>query len=133
MAGRGKKVGAKPKRPKSKWARAGLVFPVGHVERQLKLGFIGPTVGEETAVYLGAIIQSVCAEVSGNACRDNERSPRVAPRHVLSAVRHDEELNSLLAGATIGERRPAPRPASLSPNKTTNHYSKDYSVRSQES
>lgn len=39
-------------------------------------------------------------ELAGNAARDNKRN-RIIPRHVLLAVRNDEELGKLLAGVTI--------------------------------
>lgn len=39
-------------------------------------------------------------ELAGNAARDNKKS-RIIPRHVLLAVRNDEELGKLLAGVTI--------------------------------
>lgn len=39
-------------------------------------------------------------ELAGNAARDNKKS-RIVPRHVLLAVRNDEELGKLLQGVTI--------------------------------
>lgn len=39
-------------------------------------------------------------ELAGNAARDNKKS-RIIPRHVLLAVRNDEELGKLLQGVTI--------------------------------
>ena len=39
-------------------------------------------------------------ELAGNAARDNKKN-RIVPRHVLLAVRNDEELGKLLAGVTI--------------------------------
>lgn len=39
-------------------------------------------------------------ELSGNACHDN-KGKRIAPRHILLAVRKDDELNELLKGVTI--------------------------------
>ena len=38
--------------------------------------------------------------MAGNAARDNKKN-RIIPRHVLSAMRNDEKLGKLLAGATI--------------------------------
>lgn len=39
-------------------------------------------------------------ELSGNAARDNKKN-RINPRHVLLAVRNDDELAKLLQGVTI--------------------------------
>jgi histone H2A len=39
-------------------------------------------------------------ELAGNAARDNKKS-RIIPRHVLLAIRNDDELGKLLSGVTI--------------------------------
>ncbi|KAG7553866.1 Histone H2A [Arabidopsis suecica] len=44
-------------------------------------------------------------ELAGNAARDNKKN-RIIPRHVLLAVRNDEELGTLLKGVTIAKHKP---------------------------
>lgn len=92
----------------SRSKRAGIVFPVGRVERHLRLGRYGERLGKTAAVYLAAVLEYLSAEVlelSGNACRDNKRM-RITPRHILQAVGNDEELcrfmccsRNIIAGA----------------------------------
>ncbi|KAK7945464.1 hypothetical protein WMY93_001192 [Mugilogobius chulae] len=123
MSGRGKKA-AVPKPPKSamsKSTRAGLSFPVGRLHRLLRKGNFAERIGAGAAVYLAAVLEYLCAEIlelAGNASRDNKKS-RIAPRHILLAVRNDEELNKLLAGVTISDGGVIPNiQASLLPKKT---------------
>ena len=58
--------------------------------------------------------------MAGNAARDNKKN-RIIPRHVLLAIRNDEELGKLLAGVTIahGGVLPNINPVLL-PKKTAN-------------
>ena len=123
MSGRGKKVAAVQKTQMSRSSRAGLTFPVGRIHRLLKKGNYAHRVGNGSAVYLTAVLEYLCAEIlelAGNASRDNKKR-RIAPRHILLAVKNDEELNILLAGVTISEGGVIPNiQASLLPKKTLN-------------
>ena len=87
----------------SRSAKAGLQFPVGRVHRNLRKGRIAARIGAGAPVYLAAVLEYVVAEVlelAGNAARDNKKK-RVVPRHILLAVRSDEELNKLFANVTV--------------------------------
>lgn len=56
-------------------------------------------------MYLAAVLEYLTAEIlelAGNACRDNKRN-RIIPRHILLAVRNDNELNKLFADAIISQ------------------------------
>lgn len=104
MSGRGKGGKARAAR-KSRSAKAGLQFPVARVHRFLRSGNYAKKIGAGASVYLAAVMEYLAAEVlelSGNASRDNNRK-RIIPRHLLLAVRNDEELNQLLAKVTIAQ------------------------------
>ena len=119
--------GARSK-PVSRSFKAGLQFPVGRVGRFLKKGRYSQRIGTGAPVYLAAVLEYLAAEVpflslyfyltiyslfsskwvlqfqvlelAGNAARDNKKT-RIIPRHLLLAVRNDEELGKLLKGVTI--------------------------------
>ncbi|XP_074551902.1 histone H2A-like [Halichoeres trimaculatus] len=121
MSGRGKKALPKAKSSVSRSSRAGITFPVGRMHRLLKRGSYAERVGNGSAVYLAAVLEYLCAEIlelAGNASRDNKKL-RIAPRHILLAVKNDEELNKLLAGVTMSEGGVIPNiQAVLLPKKT---------------
>ncbi|XP_030476956.1 histone H2A.1 [Syzygium oleosum] len=93
----------KRKQAVSKSVKAGLQFPVGRIARFLKKGRYAQRTGSGAPIYLAAVLEYLAAEVlelAGNAARDNKKT-RINPRHVLLAVRNDEELGKLLQGVTI--------------------------------
>ncbi|KQK22304.1 histone H2A [Brachypodium distachyon] len=99
----GRKAGGPRKKSVTRSVRAGLQFPVGRIGRYLKKGRYAQRVGTGAPVYMAAVLEYLAAEVlelAGNAARDNKKS-RIIPRHVLLAVRNDDELGKLLAGVTI--------------------------------
>ena len=101
--GRGGKGKSSASRPVSRATRAGLQFPVGRIARFMKQGRHAERVGAGAPVYLAAVLEYLAAEVlelAGNAAKDSKKS-RIIPRHIQLAVRNDEELNKLLANATI--------------------------------
>ena len=104
MSGKGKGGrGKKGAKGTSKAAKAGLQFPVARLNRFLKKGKYAARVGVGAGVYMGAVLEYLCAEIlelAGNAARDNKKS-RIIPRHITLAVRNDEELNKFLSGVTV--------------------------------
>ncbi|KAF9605740.1 hypothetical protein IFM89_018136 [Coptis chinensis] len=102
-SGRGARKGGERKKSVTKSVKSGLQFPVGRVARYLKKGRYSQRVGTGAPIYLAAVMEYLAAEVlelAGNAARDNKKN-RIIPRHVLLAVRNDDELGKLLAGVTI--------------------------------
>ncbi|GLT47651.1 hypothetical protein SLA2020_213310 [Shorea laevis] len=99
----GGRSGGQRKKAVSKSVKAGLQFPVGRVARFLKRGRYAERYGAGAPIYLAAVLEYLAAEVlelAGNAARDNKKN-RINPRHVLLAIRNDEELGKLLQGVTI--------------------------------
>ncbi|KAG6702205.1 hypothetical protein I3843_07G020100 [Carya illinoinensis] len=120
--GAGGRRGGDRKKSVSKSIKAGLQFPVGRIARYLKKGRYAQRTGSGAPIYLAAVLEYLAAEVlelAGNAARDNKKN-RINPRHVLLAVRNDEELGKLLQGVTIasGGVLPNINPILL-PKKTT--------------
>ncbi|KAI3801459.1 hypothetical protein L1987_29564 [Smallanthus sonchifolius] len=99
----GRKGGGPRKKAVTRSIRAGLQFPVGRIGRYLKNGRYAKRVGTGAPIYLAAVLEYLAAEVlelAGNAARDNKKN-RIIPRHVLLAIRNDDELGKLLSGVTI--------------------------------
>jgi histone H2A len=99
--GRGKKTG--DAKSVSRSNKAGLSFPVGRISRFLRTGRYAKRVGSGAPVYMAAVLEYLCAEtleLAGNAARDQNKKT-IMPRHVLLAIRTDEELNKLLSGVTV--------------------------------
>ncbi len=54
---------------------------------------------------MAAVLEYLAAEVlelAGNAAKDNKKT-RIVPRHILLAIRNDEELNKLMSNTTIAD------------------------------
>ena len=82
----------------------GIIFDVAAVAAaSSKLSNGMATLTGEAAVFLAAVAEYLAAELlelSGNAARDC-RSNQISPRHINLAIRGDEELVNLMAGAVV--------------------------------
>ncbi|KAF8062042.1 protein-ribulosamine 3-kinase [Scenedesmus sp. PABB004] len=104
MSGRGKgKSQGERKKAVSHSLKSGLSFPVGRIARYLRKGRYADRLGAGAPVYVAAVLEYLAAEVlelSGNAAHDNKKN-RILPRHVMLAIRNDEELSKLLGNVHI--------------------------------
>ena len=90
--------------------RSGLTFPAVRVRRNMIKGRFGKKVHSSAGLFLAAVLEYLTAEIlelSGNAASDNKKK-LLTPRHVQMAIRHDEELDSLLQDVTISRGRVIP-------------------------
>ncbi len=82
----------------SQSVRAGISFPIGRIGRYMRSKKYSTRTGAGAPVFLGAVLEYLCAEVlesAGDVCKESGRS-RIAPRHIELAVRSDNDLNRYL-------------------------------------
>lgn len=105
-----KKRSAGAKKSASKSAKLDLVFPVGRIGSLLRRGQFARRVGASAAVYLAAVLEYLTAELleltvkaATPAKKDGKQGavPRLNPRILTLAVRHDEDLGALLKNVTV--------------------------------
>merc|ERR1712179_759591 len=88
---------ASRKKPVSKSVKAGLQWPVRKTAAKKATGM---KVSVKAAVMAAAANEYICAEIMelcGNAAKDNKRNT-MKPRHLMLAIKNDEELNKLITG-----------------------------------
>ena len=90
---------------KSVSAKAGLTFPVGRVSTMLRGGRFAKRVGASAGVYLTAVLEYLTAELlelsAKVVAQSKKKSKRITPRAITMAVRHDDDLGSLLKDVTL--------------------------------
>ncbi|GET88346.1 histone H2A, putative [Leishmania tarentolae] len=89
----------------SKSAKAGLIFPVGRVGAMMRRGQYARRIGASGAVYLAAVLEYLTAELLElsvkAAAQSGKKRCRLNPRTVMLAVRHDDDIGTLLKNVTL--------------------------------
>ncbi|KAM9957753.1 hypothetical protein ACTFIW_012724 [Dictyostelium discoideum] len=101
-----KKVNKRVK-PVPKSTKAGLIFPVGRIHRMLKNKVPLKRVSILSSVYLAAILEYLASEVLeltisqvSIQSKEYHNVRRISPRHLLLAIKTDEELDNLIRVST---------------------------------
>ena len=108
MAGKTpKKGGRKSRSGKSKGVshskKAGTMFPVGRLNRMIKQGRYSARTGRSAGVFMAAVLEYVTAELlelAGNICLERKKK-LITPKDINIGMRGDEELQKLMANASI--------------------------------
>ena len=77
----------------------------------MRTGKYAKRVGKTAPVYLAAVLEYLVAEIidlSGNFAKEDKRQ-RITPKHVMFAVKTDEELTKLLKNVNISGAGVIPR------------------------
>ncbi|XP_010573751.1 PREDICTED: histone H2A-beta, sperm-like [Haliaeetus leucocephalus] len=96
----------------SRSSRAGLLFPVSRVDRQLRRGRFAERLGARAPVYLAAVLQWVTHKTMDAAGKISKKSKqqRISPSHLQAAARKSSLLKQLLRGGVPRRgRRAVPR------------------------
>lgn len=89
----------------SRSVRAGVIFPVGRVERHLKELRIANRVSKSTAVYLAAVLEYVINEVIIISVTQTQsrKAKRIRPLDIRRAMLGDKDFFDLIRHATISD------------------------------
>ena len=69
----------------------------------MREGKYAKRLGVGAAIFLTSVIEYITAELlelAGNAAKDNKRC-RIIPRHIMLAIKNDDELNELLKSVIL--------------------------------
>ncbi|XP_031444546.1 histone H2A-like [Phasianus colchicus] len=111
----------KAKAKKSRSSRAGLLFPVSRIERQLRKGQFAERFGASAPVYLAAVLQWVTHKTMDMAGKISKRSNQqcISPSHLQMSVKNSSVLKHLLGSGPKHRGRPDPKSQHVaSPSKT---------------
>lgn len=88
----------KTRRKASRAKQTKLLFPAHRVRRFLQHGNYTKRIGQKAPIALAAVLEYLITEVLGlsGQIAKKFKTKRIQPRHLLLAIRMDDELNQLL-------------------------------------
>lgn len=88
---------------KRKWKDAELLLPPNLFHKKLINGKFAKKVAKEASVAMTGVLEYLVAEVLEMAkeCADANQKKRIQPRHIMLAIRRDQDFNELLKDVTF--------------------------------
>lgn len=88
---------------KKKWKDAGLLLPASLFHKKLLAGKYAKKVAKEASVTLTGVLEYLIAEVLEMAkeCADANQKKRIQPRHIMLAIKRDQDFHELLKDVTF--------------------------------
>jgi histone H2A len=87
-----------------KEAKAGILFPVGKINKRMQNSKWTDRVGGTAPIWVAAVCDYITREIvqqASDACKEGGKHKRLQPRDVILAVRNDPDLHRLFAGVKI--------------------------------
>ncbi|XP_015718036.1 histone H2A, sperm-like [Coturnix japonica] len=124
------------KTKKSRSSRAGLLFPVSRIERQLRRGQFAERFGACAPVYLAAVLQWATHKTVDMAGKISKKSNQqcISPQHLQMSVKSSSILKHLLGSRPKYRGRAAPKshrmasPSRMKKNKKMKRRSRQQSA-----
>lgn len=88
---------------KKKWKDAGLLLPVNIFHKKLINGKYARKVAKEASVAMTGAIEYLVSEMLEIAkeCADANQRKRIQPRHIMLAIKRDQDFDELLKDVTF--------------------------------
>ena len=86
-------------------SRCDLIFSVARCSRFLKSGRYSQRYGIGAGIFSAAVLEYLTIEIlelAGN-CATEHKKKTIMPRHLMMAMKNDEEMNKLVAHSTISQ------------------------------
>ena len=94
-----------PGQRRSAQDRAGVKFPINKLAKFARQGKYAERVGQGAPVYMAGVLEYLALEIlelaSNKAGEDKKKT--IMPRHIMLAIRSDDEFNRFMKGADFKE------------------------------